>query len=231
MFQLAFGLSPLQSGSLLLVYMAANLLTKLITNPIMRRFGIRTVLISTGVMAGISIACCAFVSPGSYPLLNGLILAAAGAGRSLQLTAITMVNFADIGPAQRQPASVFSSLTQQIGMGAGVAVGALLLTSSQSMRGADVLALQDFRVAFILAGALSILAVFLYMTLARGVGDEISGHGRAKTHLITGGINLGDEHISHPDESRAAVFADLILLRIAQPIVCIDAGSSAGKVD
>jgi EmrB/QacA subfamily drug resistance transporter len=181
MFQLAFGLSPLESGSLLLVYMAANLLTKLVTNQIMRRLGIRTVLISTSVMAGISIACCAFVSPGSYPLLNGLILAVAGAGRSLQLTAITMVNFADIGPAQRQPASVFSSLTQQIGMGAGVAVGALLLTSSQSLRGADALALEDFRVAFILAGALSILAVFSYMTLARGVGDEISGYGRAKS--------------------------------------------------
>jgi hypothetical protein len=45
----------------------------------------------------------------------------AGAGRSLHLTAITMVNFADIGPAQRQPASVFSSLSQQIGMGAGAA--------------------------------------------------------------------------------------------------------------
>jgi MFS family permease len=180
MFQLAFGLSPLESGSLLLVYMAANLLTKLVTNQIMRRFGIRTVLISTSVMAGISIALCAFISPGSHPLLNGLILAVAGAGRSLQLTAITMVNFADIGPAQRQPASVFSSLTQQIGMGAGVAVGALLLTSSQSFRGAVALGLDDFRVAFVLAGALSILPVFSYMTLARGVGDEISGYGRAR---------------------------------------------------
>jgi predicted MFS family arabinose efflux permease len=176
MFQLAFGLSPLQSGGLLLIYMAANLLTKLVTNQIMRRFGIRTVLVATSVMAGISIALCACIFPGSYPLLNGLILALAGAGRSLQLTAITMVNFADIGPAQRQPASVFSSLTQQIGMGAGVAVGALLLTSSQWLRGADVLGLEDFRIAFLLAGVLSTLAVFPFLTLARGVGDEISGY-------------------------------------------------------
>jgi EmrB/QacA subfamily drug resistance transporter len=176
MFQLAFGLSPLQSGGLLLVYMAANLLTKLVTNQIMRRFGIRTVLIWTSVMAGMSIAACAGIFPGSYPLFNGLILALAGAGRSLQLTAITMVNFADIGPSQRQPASVFSSLTQQVGMGAGVAVGALLLTSSQWLRGADVLGLEDFRVAFVLAGVLSTLAVFPFLTLARGVGDEISGY-------------------------------------------------------
>jgi EmrB/QacA subfamily drug resistance transporter len=176
MFQLAFGLSPLQSGGLLLVYMAANLLTKLITNQIMRRFGIRTVLISTSVMAGMSIALCACIFPGSYPLLNGLILAIAGAGRSLQLTAITMANFADIGPAQRQSASVFSSLTQQVGMGAGVAVGALLLTSGQWLRGAGVLGLEDFRFAFVLAGVLSTLAVFPFLTLARDVGDEISGY-------------------------------------------------------
>lgn len=180
MFQLAFGLSPLQSGGLLLVYMAANLLTKLFTNQIMRRFGIRAVLVSTGLMAGASIALCACIVPGSNPLLNGLILALAGAGRSLQLTAITMVNFADIGPAQRQPASVFSSLTQQIGMGAGVAVGALLLTSSQSLRGAAAIGLTDFRIAFVLAGALSTLAVLSYMTLARDTGDEISGYRRTK---------------------------------------------------
>jgi EmrB/QacA subfamily drug resistance transporter len=155
MFQLGFGLTPLQSGGLLLIYMAANLLTKLITNQIMRRLGIRTVLVSTSIMAGISIALCAFIVPGVYPLLNAAILASAGAGRSLQLTAITMVNFADIGPAQRQPASVFSSLTQQVGMGAGVAIGALLLTSSQTFRGALSPDIVDFRFAFLLAGVLA----------------------------------------------------------------------------
>jgi predicted MFS family arabinose efflux permease len=131
-------------------------------------------------MAGMSIALCAFIVPGSQPLLNGAILALAGAGRSLQLTAITMVNFADIGPTQRQPASVFSSLTQQIGMGAGVAIGALLLTSSQSIRGAAVLELVDFRFAFIVAGAMSSLAAWSFMSLARDVGNEISGYGRMK---------------------------------------------------
>ena len=180
MFQLGFGLSPLESGGLLLIYMAANLLTKLVTNQIMRRFGIRSVLIASCLMAGVSIAACALIVPGSNQLLNALILIAAGAGRSLQLTAITMANFADIGPAQRQPASVFSSLTQQIGMGAGVAVGALLLTSSQALRGAGMPELLDFRSAFVVAGALSTLAVFSFVTLARDVGDEISGYGRIR---------------------------------------------------
>ena len=147
----------------------------------MKRFGIRAVLVSTCLIAGISIALCAFIVPGSYPLLNGVILALAGAGRSFQLTAITMVNFADIAPPQRQSASVFSSLTQQIGMGAGVAVGALLLTSSQTFRGVLSPDIVDFRFAFVLAGLLSTMAVFSFLTLPRNVGDEISGHGKLKT--------------------------------------------------
>lgn len=176
MFQLAYGLSPFQSGSLLLIYMLANLAMKTVTNPILTRFGIRGVLVWNSLIAGAGIALCAFIAPDAPLLLNGAILAFAGAGRSMQLTAITMVNFADINPAQRQPASVFSSLTQQIGMGAGVAVGALFLTLSQSLRGENQLALTDFRVAFILAGALSVLSLLSFVTLSRTVGDEISGH-------------------------------------------------------
>jgi MFS family permease len=155
-------------------------LTKLVTNQIMQRFGIRAVLVSTSILAGASIALCGFIVPGSHVLLNGLILALAGAGRSLQLTSITMANFADIGPAQRQSASVLSSVTQQVGMGAGVAIGALLLTSSQALRGASGLELLDFRLALVVAGVLSALAVFSYLTLSRDVGNEISGYGRVK---------------------------------------------------
>lgn len=176
MFQMAYGLSPFQSGSLLLIYMLANLGMKLVTNPLMTRFGLRAVLVWNSLISGAGIALCAFVAPTAPLLLNAAILAFAGAGRSMQLTAITMANFADINPAQRQPASVFSSLTQQIGMGAGVAIGALFLTLSQSVRGTNQLDLMDFRVAFLLAGTLSVLSLLSFVTLNRSVGDEISGH-------------------------------------------------------
>lgn len=178
MFQLAFGLTPLAAGAMLTVYMLANLGMKTVTNPLIRRLGIRTTLIASSVFAGVSIALCACVVPGGSWLLNGTILALAGAGRSLQLTAITMVNFADIAPPQRQPASVLSSLTQQIGMGAGVAVGALLLTVTQALRGAPTVGLLDFRVALLVAGAMSAAAALFYTGLAHDVGDEISGHRR-----------------------------------------------------
>jgi MFS family permease len=178
MFQVGYGLSPVQSGLLLLIYMAANLLMKTITNPILTRFGIKAVLVWNGLIASAFIAACAVVAP-SVPLwLSGVVLALAGASRSMQFTALTMVTFADVGPAQRQPAAVVSALTQQIGMGGGVAVGALLLTFSQRLHGSDALTASDFQAALVLAGVLSALAVISYMTLAADAGDEISGHKR-----------------------------------------------------
>jgi MFS family permease len=164
----------------LMLYMLANLAMKTVTNPIIARYGIRAVLVWSSVIAGITIALCAFIVPGNHYAFNAVVLALAGAGRSMQLTAITMVNFADIAPPQRQPASVLSSLTQQIGMGAGVAVGALLLTLSQAARGAPVLGVEDFRIALVMAGIMSASAALFYIALERNVGDEISGRNKPK---------------------------------------------------
>jgi EmrB/QacA subfamily drug resistance transporter len=178
MFQVGYGLSPVRSGLLLLVYMLANLVMKTITNPILTRFGIKAVLVWNGVIASVFIAACALVSPTRPLLVTWLILALAGASRSMQFTGLTMVTFADVKPEQRQPAAVVSALTQQIGMGGGVAVGALLLTFSQRLRGSAALTAQDFQAALVLAGVLSALAVLSYMNLAADAGDEISGHKR-----------------------------------------------------
>jgi MFS family permease len=160
--------------------MAANLLMKAITNPILTRWGIRTVLIVNGLVASAFIAACAVVTPSTPILLSWAVLALAGASRSMQFTAITMVTFADVRPEQRQPAAVVSALSQQIGMGGGVAVGAMLLTISQRLRGSATLSVFDFRVALVLAGALSALAVVSYRSLAQDAGDEISGHNPAQ---------------------------------------------------
>jgi len=181
MFQVGYGLSPVQSGLLLLVYMLANLVMKTVTNPILTRFGIKAVLVWNGLIASAFIAACALISP-TLPLVpTWIILAFAGASRSMQFTGLTMVTFADVSPAQRQPAAVVSALTQQIGMGGGVAVGALLLTFSQRLHGSAALTAQDFRAALVLAGVLSGLAVLSYMSLAADAGDEISGHKRLQS--------------------------------------------------
>ncbi len=176
MFEVGFGLSPAAAGLLLLIYMAANLAMKTITNPILRRFGMRTVLVVNCAIASVGIAACAAISPSLPMALSGLILVLAGASRSMQFTALTFVTFADIAPEERASASVLSSLTQQISMGMGVSVGALMLNFSRLLRHAPDLSLHDFRLAFVAAGLLGALAMLSYTRLAADAGAEISGH-------------------------------------------------------
>ncbi len=176
MFQLGFGMSPLNSGLMLLIYMAANLGMKTVTNAILRRFGIRNVLLYNGLIAAVSLAACALIAPGGPLLFTGAVLLIAGASRSMQFTATTMVSFSETKPEQRASASVLFSLAQQIGMSMGVAVGALMLSVSQTLRGAQTLGLFDFRVALVLTGLLCLAALWPFATLGRDVGAEISGH-------------------------------------------------------
>jgi EmrB/QacA subfamily drug resistance transporter len=179
MLEVGFGLSPLDSGLLLLIYMLANLLMKAATNPIVRRFGMRRVLIVNGGLTAAGIAACALIAPGLPALLTGAILLLAGASRSMQFSALTYTTFAEIGPEERSPASILSSLAQQIANGVGVALAALLLNFSRLLRHAASLAPFDFRLALVLMGVFGALALFSYAGLAEGTGAEVSGHGRS----------------------------------------------------
>ncbi|MGH8290124.1 MAG: MFS transporter [Steroidobacteraceae bacterium] len=176
MLEVGFGFTPLDAGLLLLIYMLANFLMKVVTNPIVRRFGMRRVLMVNGAITAAGIAACALIFPGLPSVLTGAILLLSGASRSLQFSALTYTTFAEIAPEERSPASVLSSLTMQVANGVGVALAALLLNFSRLLRHAASLAPFDFRLALIAMGVFGALAVFSYAGLAEGTGAEVSGH-------------------------------------------------------
>jgi len=179
MLEVGFGLSPLDSGLLLLVYMLANFLMKVVTNPIVRRFGMRKVLMINGAITAAGIAACALIFPGLPAVLIAAILLLSGASRSLQFSALTYMTFAEIAPEERSPASVLSSLTMQVANGVGVALAALLLNFSRLLRHAASLAPFDFRLALIAMGVFGALGLFAYAALAEGTGAEVSGQAAA----------------------------------------------------
>ena len=176
MLEVGFGFTALDAGLLLLIYMLANFLMKIATNPIVRRFGMRQVLVVNGAITAAGIAACALIYPKLPFFLTGAILLLAGASRSLQFSALTYTTFAEIGPEERSPASVLSSLTMQVANGVGVALAALLLNFSRLVRHAAALAPFDFRLALVLVGVFGALAVFPYAALPEGTGAEVSGH-------------------------------------------------------
>ncbi len=178
MYQVGFGLDPLQSGALVLIYFLGNLIMKSVTTPILRRFGFRNVLIVNGTLAGLSIIACGFLSLSiAYPV-TAAVLFIAGATRSMQLTALGTLAFADIDAAQRSSASTLSSMFQQISMVFGIAFATGILNLSQTLRNVPALLPADFTIAFIVVGVIVLLASLQLFALRPDAGAEVSGHGR-----------------------------------------------------
>ena len=176
MFQVAFGLSAWMAGLYVFAYFAGNLLMKTVTTPALRRFGFRNVLIANGVLAGVAILACAALGPTTSAVLVVAVLLVAGLTRSMQFTALATLTFADVGPHLRGSSSTLSSMLQQVSIGLGVSLAAVLINVSQSLRGADRLALADFRFAFLVMGLISIAASALFLRLDADAGAEVSGH-------------------------------------------------------
>lgn len=178
MFQVAFGLDPLQSGGLVVAYFLGNLAIKAVTTPTLRRFGFRSVLVINGCLAGLTTAACGLLGPATpYPVIIAILLAA-GATRSMQFTALATLAFADVDAVQRSSATTISSMSQQLSMVFGVAIAAGCLNLSQLSRGAPTLGLIDFEIALLLMGAVTLLSSLRFLTLDRDAGAEVSGHSR-----------------------------------------------------
>jgi EmrB/QacA subfamily drug resistance transporter len=178
LFQVGFGLNPVEAGLYILAYFFGNLGMKSITTPTLRRFGFRNVLIVNGLVTSVSIMACASISARSPPALVAALMVIAGLSRSMQFTALAALSFADVPPAQRSSASTWSSILQQVAVVFGVAFAAAALELSRYLRGGASLATADFRLAFIALGAICLVASFQFLPLAHDVAAEVSGHVR-----------------------------------------------------
>lgn len=182
LFQVGFGLDPIETGIYVLAYFAGNLAMKTATTPLLRRFGFRSVLVGNGLLASLAIGACAVISTDTPRLLTLSLLFAAGLFRSMQFTALSTLGFADINAGQRSSASTLSSMLQQVAMLMGVAVAAAVLNLSQALRGGETAALQDFRWAFALVAAIGFLSALRFLGLPHDAGAEVSEH-RARARV------------------------------------------------
>jgi EmrB/QacA subfamily drug resistance transporter len=177
MFQVGFGLNAFESGLLTLSVFAGNLSMKLVTTPVMRRFGFRSVLIVNGVLAAVSLAVMSLISPATPTWIIVAVLFASGLSRSLQFTALNTLSFADVPKAQMSGASALSSTLFQLTMGIGVALGAIALRLAEWMNGHDAQTVTpgDFSIAFLIVAIVGLAGVADLFTLHRDAGAQVSG--------------------------------------------------------
>jgi len=176
LFQLGFGLNPLQSGLLTCMTAIGAMFMKTLTVFILRRFGFRAVLSLNGIVASASVAAFGLFTPSTPHVVIAIVLLLSGCLRSLQFTALNAIAFADIPPDRMSQASSFSSMAQRLSQSAGIAGGAYLLQLSSTMQGHPTIEASDFWPAFLAIGLVSAAAPFLHRRLPPEAGIEVSGH-------------------------------------------------------
>jgi EmrB/QacA subfamily drug resistance transporter len=173
MFQLGFGLNALQSGLLTFAGAAGAMLMRASVAPVLRRFGIKRVLVMNTVVASAFIAACGFFEPGTPYFIVIAVLFVGGFFRALQFSTLNSLAFADLGSSTMSQATSFTSVGQQISVSAGVAVGAIVLESLRYARGTNEILLSDFSIAFFVVAACSFAAIFMLIRLPFDAGASL----------------------------------------------------------
>ena len=104
--------------------------------------------------------------------------------RSVQLTSINALGYSDLTPEIMSKGTSIASVAQQLSMSLGVAIGATLLAMNVGAVGH--MSAATFRPVFLMIGALPVLAIFGFLTLAPedrrpchgGIASDTHSHGR-----------------------------------------------------
>ncbi len=174
MLQLSFGLTPFQSGMLTFAAAAGALVMKASAAPIIRIFGFRRVLIVNALISAVFMAVNGFFTAATPHAVIFAVLLAGGFFRSLEFTAVNALAYADIQQAQMSRATSFASVTQQVSLSLGVAIGGLILQAAQGLRGETLISRGDFAIAFWIVAAIGALSVLSFLRLPQGAGRELA---------------------------------------------------------
>ncbi|PEG60038.1 MFS transporter [Mycolicibacterium boenickei] len=164
-FQLEFGWTPLAAGVMVAALFAGNLTIKPATTPLMRRFGIRTVLLVNGVASVACFGLLALLRPGLPVAVMAVVLYLSGALRSIGFTAYNSLAFSDVEGEELTHANTLNASVQELAAGLGVALAALLLSRVTS-----------YSVTYLVLGALLALTLVATVRLPRRAGAHVSGH-------------------------------------------------------
>ncbi len=176
LYQLGLGYPAWQAGLLTMPQALAAMGLKLLSRPVLKRFGHRTVLLGNTALLGLTMMGFTQIAPGTpVPVILGLSLLQ-GVFASMQFTAMNSLVYADIDDADASKAGSIASTAQQLSLSFGVAIGSLaagwfLGHVDQTVPAQTVPALHK---AFFTLGVLTIGSAFTFLGLHPHDGDNVS---------------------------------------------------------
>jgi EmrB/QacA subfamily drug resistance transporter len=181
LYQVGLGYAPWQAGLLMMPQAASAIGMKLLSQPLLARFGHRTVLRVNTVTMGLLIMMFGFVGPATPVGAILLLSFAQGFASSIQFTSMNSLVYADVTDAEASRASSIASTAQQLALSFGVAFGSVsaqwfLRDVPQSNHPAFITALHH---AFTVLGLMTILASASFAGLKPADGSNVSRHRQA----------------------------------------------------
>jgi MFS family permease len=174
MLQVGFGFSPFQSGSITFATALGAMGMKWATSRMLRRFGFRNILIYNGLISAAFLAvCAAFTVNTPLAVMVGLLFIG-GFFRSLQFTSINTIAYADVDHVRVGKATALASVSQQLSVSAGVAIGAMCVELAVQFRGGGDLVAADFPPAFLIVASISALSALIFFRLPADAGAEMA---------------------------------------------------------
>ncbi|MBV9862300.1 MAG: MFS transporter [Alphaproteobacteria bacterium] len=175
MLQVGFGLDPLSSGLLTFASAAGAMTMKITVAPIIRAFGFRRVLVGNAAISSLFLFGYSFFRPSTPHFVIFAALLAGGFFRSLQMTSINTLSYADVPPPLLSRATSLTSMAQQLSQSVGVGTGATLLHLMLVRHGGTALTPGDFSFAFAAVGVISMLSVPFFLRMSPDAGAEVRG--------------------------------------------------------
>jgi EmrB/QacA subfamily drug resistance transporter len=173
LFQVGFGLSPVQAGLLSFSSTLGAMFVRSFSRPVLRWLGFRRTLVGGAVLSGAVTASYALLSADTPHWLIALAVLVGGCIRSIQYLALNTISYADVPSAMLSRGTSVGGVVQQLARGFGVAVGAALLAV---IAGADQVTTQDFRIVLLLIGLVPLISAVGFLRLDASDGAEVSGH-------------------------------------------------------
>ncbi|MBG1231133.1 MFS transporter [Aestuariivirga litoralis] len=174
--QLAFNLTPFQSGLITCMSAAGALMMKFLAARALKAFGYRQLLIFNGIISCAFMAAMGLFRETTPLAIIYAVLLFGGLARSLQFTSLNSIAYADVSTPDIARANGLYTVAQQLSLALGVAVAAIILESSQWLRGAAELGQADFSTAFIVVALGGLIAIPEFLKLAPAAGAALSGH-------------------------------------------------------
>ncbi len=203
--QVGFGMTAFAAGMLTFASAAGALLMKITAQPIIRTFGFKAVLIGNAFIVAGTFMAYAFFTEATPHALMIFILLTGGFFRSLGFTALQSLTFADISQERMSRASVMMSMSQPLAQSIGIGAAAMMVHVFSVMNGdGETIQAHSIAPAFLILGAISLIALFWYIPLPKDIAQEVSGHVGKKRWEREAERQAREEAAAADDETESA---------------------------